>query len=146
MLYCSSCKETKSKEFFSFDKTSKKREGRTYWCKTCASKKSRFYYKRSSASPEWKLNRNAQGRAVRLSVKQKAVSLLGNQCFDCKQSFPMSVYDFHHLYPNKKDLTIGKHKIWGEKLLAELKKCILLCANCHRIRHFEEDTRDESID
>ena len=27
-----------------------------------------------------------------------------------------------------------------EYLLEELKKCDLLCANCHRIRHFGEDT------
>ena len=68
--------------------------------------------------------------------KIKAIEDKGNKCFDCKQSFHYSVYDFHHLDPSKKDMSWNKTKMVNEaKMQAELDKCILLCSNCHRYRH-----------
>lgn len=74
---------------------------------------------------------------MRIAAKQKAVEYLGNCCFDCKKQYPLSVYDFHHLDPKEKEFHIGDKRTWGESLQKELAKCVLLCANCHRIRHFE---------
>jgi NAD-dependent dihydropyrimidine dehydrogenase PreA subunit len=69
--------------------------------------------------------------------KINAVEYKGNRCEDCKQTFPYGVYDFHHLNPKEKDLSWRKTKNW-ESIKVELDKCVLLCANCHRIRHIEE--------
>jgi predicted HNH restriction endonuclease len=46
------------------------------------------------------------------------------------------VYDFHHIDPSIKEEGIGTliNKGW-KRLEAELKKCIVLCSNCHRIEH-----------
>ena len=74
-------------------------------------------------------------------LKRKCVDYLGNRCTDCKVSYNNdAVYDFHHLDPAIKDFSIGsKIRSW-EILKKELDKCVLLCSNCHRVRH--SDIRD----
>ena len=57
-------------------------------------------------------------------------------CQICKESDPCCL-DFHHVDPSKKDLAIAKlvsHKS-KVKMLEEIKKCIVVCANCHRKIH-----------
>ena len=77
----------------------------------------------------------------RKKVKQMAVEYKGNKCLDCGlETEYAEVYEFHHLDPTKKDFSIaykGHTKSW-EKIKIELDKCIMLCANCHRIRHAKE--------
>lgn len=68
--------------------------------------------------------------------KQKAINYLGGKCADCKNIFPIEVYDFHHNYPESKDFVISsKLTSKFENLKKELDKCTLLCSNCHRLRH-----------
>jgi hypothetical protein len=76
---------------------------------------------------------------ARQSRKLKAVQYLGGKCVDCGlQTDFMSVYDFHHKDANTKNDSItamlSHYRPW-ETIQAELDKCLLLCANCHRIRH-----------
>lgn len=72
----------------------------------------------------------------RQSRKQLAINLHGNQCADCKTKCHPACYDFHHLDPSQKDFNpcSGLSKK-VEVFLAEVAKCIMLCANCHRVRH-----------
>lgn len=74
-----------------------------------------------------------KGRANKL----KAIEYKGGKCMDCNNVFPACCYDFHHIDPKIKDSGIAR--IMGrdfENIKLELDKCVLLCANCHRIRHF----------
>ncbi len=63
------------------------------------------------------------------------------KCVKCGNANPV-VIDFHHRDPKEKD---GKVKNMLQKLLskesimAEVAKCDTLCANCHRIIHWEEN-------
>lgn len=68
------------------------------------------------------------------------ISYLGGRCSDCKQTFPACVYDVHHSNPKDKKWHMAGNNVFlpWEKLKPELDKCILLCANCHRIRHSQE--------
>jgi hypothetical protein len=64
---------------------------------------------------------------------------MGSSCVDCGISYPnthYSVFDFHHLDPSEKDVDWSKLRLrsW-DKIVKELSKCVLLCSNCHRIRH-----------
>ena len=61
------------------------------------------------------------------------------KCTECGFSHPAAL-DFHHINPNEKEFTISKLKHFGskEKLLKEIEKCVVLCANCHRIHHYDE--------
>ena len=77
----------------------------------------------------------------RRDTKIKAVEHLGGKCKDCEGVFPEAVYDFHHLDPTEKEAgmaSLTSDKGWS-KILEELDKCVLLCANCHRIRHYKEN-------
>lgn len=59
-------------------------------------------------------------------------------CILCGESHP-STLDFHHRDANDKEEVISKVIIkgWGkEKILDEIAKCDVLCANCHRKLHF----------
>jgi hypothetical protein len=71
--------------------------------------------------------------------KIEAITYKGGSCLDCNISypkFPYVVFDFHHLDPDLKDVDWSKLRLrsW-DKITNELDKCILLCSNCHRIRH-----------
>lgn len=46
--------------------------------------------------------------------------------------------DFHHIDPSEKERNINKLWACPNILKEELKKCIPLCANCHRKLHWEE--------
>jgi len=72
--------------------------------------------------------------------KIKAIEYLGGQCNDCTGKYLPAVYDFHHLDPKTKDSTMARimGRSW-ENLITELDKCVLLCANCHRVRHSKEN-------
>ena len=72
--------------------------------------------------------------------KDKLVQLKGGRCEHCQQSFSHPhVYDFHHKDPTTKEFSIGfaltRTGISIEDLLKEVDKCLMLCANCHRIEH-----------
>lgn len=57
------------------------------------------------------------------------------KCVICGESEPVCL-DFHHINPDEKKFTIGKHRNKSkENLLLEISKCICLCANCHRKLH-----------
>lgn len=48
------------------------------------------------------------------------------------------VLDFHHLNGDDKEYAVSKLMKGGlrkERLLNEMKKCVILCANCHRELH-----------
>lgn len=68
------------------------------------------------------------------ALKIKAVEFMGGKCTHCGGVFPPCVYDFHHVNPSEKDISPATAFSW-KKLEPELKKCIMLCANCHRIEH-----------
>lgn len=71
------------------------------------------------------------------ALKLSAIKYKGSACYDCGKSYHPAVYDFHHLNPSEKDFNIGRRKSlkFSQELKDELDKCILLCSNCHRVRH-----------
>lgn len=61
-------------------------------------------------------------------------------CKDCGYAEHPHALDFDHLPGTEKLLTIGSGDSttapW-DKVLAEIEKCEVVCANCHRIRTYE---------
>ena len=78
----------------------------------------------------------------RRRFKQKIVNSFGNKCGICGYDKCNDAFHCHHLDPSKKEFSLssvmGNPQKWAY-VIPELKKCVLLCANCHRIRHFEKD-------
>ena len=54
-------------------------------------------------------------------------------CLTCKERDP-SCLDYHHLHKEKKKFSIGSvpSSIPTEAIKIEMRKCVVLCANCHR--------------
>ena len=61
-------------------------------------------------------------------------------CVDCGNVFPTICMDFHHIESEKKDNSISrliKDGYGMKRIQQEIDKCVLVCANCHRIRHLQ---------
>jgi hypothetical protein len=88
---------------------------------------------------------NAQSVARARAAKVQAIAYLGGKCLDCGLVSPVpQVYDFHHLDPAKKDIKLSSLSNRGfEAMIPELDKCVLLCSNCHRIRHATNPSFEE---
>ena len=74
---------------------------------------------------------------IRRLVKNKVVQLKGNKCALCGKTYPNPVYDLHHLNEEEKEFNLGNKTstVKLERVLEEADKCILVCANCHRMIH-----------
>ncbi len=71
----------------------------------------------------------------RLALKAKIVAGFGGRCAICGVSDEPSIYDCHHRDPKSKDFAVGSKIRRWPTVVAELAKCVLLCANCHRKVH-----------
>lgn len=71
-------------------------------------------------------------------IKMKAVEYKGGKCVDCKFNLHLAALCFHHINKNEKEYSIKDLLRRGfEQAKPELDKCVLLCFNCHQIRHFK---------
>ena len=73
----------------------------------------------------------------RRRLKEMAVETKGGKCMICGYSKYIGALDFHHLDETQKEFGLsirGLTRSWA-KILAEIDKCILICANCHREIH-----------
>jgi hypothetical protein len=71
----------------------------------------------------------------RKRTKQRIVESMGGECCECGYKLCVDALDLHHLDPSQKKFTFSgiraRPKSWAT-IVDELKKCILVCANCHR--------------
>lgn len=67
--------------------------------------------------------------------KDRLVAAFGGKCGNCGLEDDPVVYDFHHLDPNEKDMNITSKVMRWELVVEEAKKCVMLCAHCHRKYH-----------
>jgi hypothetical protein len=113
-MLCTKCNQ--EKDINEFYKQKDRKKGVYSHCKVCKDKVS---------NDKWKQRR------------EWAINYKGGKCLDCNQVYPPYVYDFHHLDPASKDIDWSKMRIVKlETMIAELDKCVLLCSNCHRHRHY----------
>ena len=71
--------------------------------------------------------------------KLKAIDILGGKCNICGYNKCLDAIDFHHKNPLEKDNDLNG--LWGRKwelIEREIKKCTILCSNCHREYHWKE--------
>lgn len=130
---CRLCNETKIETAFTKDYRSQYKRKYTNKCTSCAVKENAVY--RSKNRSEY----NQKSKDRRHERKLRALEYKGGICVDCKQTVHHSAFDFHHIDPQTKHKDPGlmmSHS--DEDLFKELDKCILLCSNCHRVRHFHE--------
>ena len=85
----------------------------------------RYYAEHKDEWKERQKRRRPQVRAVRDALKS-------GPCTDCGGTFPPECMDWDHL-PGQPKVN-HTNRLEGAALLAEIAKCELVCANCHRIR------------
>lgn len=77
-------------------------------------------------------------KAWRNTTKIKMVEAMGGKCQCCGYNRCVKALAFHHIDPLQKDIGFGNiranPKSWT-KIVEELKKCILVCHNCHSEIH-----------
>jgi hypothetical protein len=112
MKTCTKCREIKPIATFhvSFSKTKKKHFVQS-WCNTCRVK-----------------DATERGR----SRKIRAVEQMGGACSVCGAVLPACCYDFHHIDGDKANEPGRALRGAFETAMQEVKKCVLVCANCHR--------------
>jgi len=71
-------------------------------------------------------------------IKDALIKEMGGACQRCGGVFYRSVYDFHHLGHKNDSPSDVLCNGSIEKIADELSRCILLCANCHRMEHSDE--------
>ena len=98
----------------------------------------RTYAERKAKNPKW-----ASDMSQRVcNTRRKNMALLkeeaGNKCSKCGYDKCTAALEFHHLDPTAKEGGIIGTTASLEKQRAEAAKCILLCSNCHRELHYED--------
>ena len=105
-------------------------------CNICTNKRFKELYSKEHRSVWYDTKKK-----LRREKKKIAVEYKGGQCEHCKEVYHHAAFDFHHINPTEKDIDVGLLMQCNDEILyKELDKCILLCANCHRIFHYEQGT------
>jgi 5-methylcytosine-specific restriction endonuclease McrA len=69
-------------------------------------------------------------------MTERIRAFFGNKCLVCGFKKYQIALALHHLNPSTKDPTFQCLRGWSwERVLIEIKKCVLLCHNCHAAVH-----------
>ena len=93
----------------------------------------KFHQQQKQAAIRWRKSRLAKRLAVVDKIK------IDSGCCECGYNKHPSALDFDHIDPSKKLFDISKKIVFSKlsALMEEIKKCRVLCANCHRIHSYE---------
>ena len=77
-------------------------------------------------------------KAWRKNTKNRMVTAMGGCCQVCGYNKSTNALEFHHIDPNEKEKGFGDLRANNTKwasLIEELRKCVMLCSNCHKEVH-----------
>jgi hypothetical protein len=139
---CTKCGISKPEEEFGWN--TRRHVLRRTQCKECKNAHDREYRKRIRAEklPVWYNIRDSERRSKRYNqsrtdkIKYKFIKRVKNMypCTDCGVNYPYYAMDFDHCRGKKR---FGIASFSGrsmETIKNEMRKCDLVCANCHRAR------------
>jgi len=103
------------------------------YCSHCKQKIPKNQNKCNNCHPITKKDREERHRK-----KEELVKMMGGKCVKCGYNKSIYALSFHHLDPKNKHFDISLNgnimKNW-DKVVEEVKKCVILCLNCHAILH-----------
>lgn len=94
----------------------------------------RWYRANSARKIAWQERRRDELRRWWLELKAS------KRCESCGELAPECLH-FHHVDPSTKEITVADaiSRGWSrERILSEVSKCQVLCANCHLKLHWDE--------
>jgi hypothetical protein len=107
-------------------------------CNYCQKCQSEYFKKRyqDHYKAGVKERRDENIRTILMTIQEAKMK----PCKRCKKRYPYFVMDLHHAR-GEKEFMLSKARrrnMSVEKVKAEIAKCDVLCANCHRIESFKE--------
>jgi hypothetical protein len=136
MKYCPKCKQILSLD--RFNTNSSRSDGKQTYCRECQSEKDRLYYLKRDQFQK----RILQAHRRQRNRQYKEDFLKTSKCELCGNS-DFRVLDFHHLRDKKSEVSLLISNSSIGTIKKEMEKCRILCANCHRILHYNE--RDNQL-
>jgi hypothetical protein len=132
VLKCSACRVNKPAGSFSF--ADQQRGLLNSYCRPCHAAYRRAHYLANKS--DYVRRAVAQVRGRRDQNRREVVRYLATRgCMDCGNANPV-LLEFDHRDPREKLMNVGRmigSKRWP-RVLAEIEKCDVRCANCHRRR------------
>jgi hypothetical protein len=106
------------------------RDGYQSWCKACKSTYAAEYYVRNRAKRvEYNRRQRQEASAFYLELKT------GQPCSDCGEVFHPAAMQWDHLPGVDKVADVAElYRGSRARVLKEIEKCELVCANCHAVR------------
>lgn len=130
---CSKCKDEKDYDQFSFK--NKELNIRRSRCKDCDSEIHKEFYINSTTRKTKLKKRTLDSIKWNKEFVKRYKTLKGCQkCFNVNKYYML---DFHHLNDKKENISILIKTSGIKTIKNEIRKCIVLCANCHREVHHE---------
>lgn len=124
MKKCNKCNKTKPLE--DFPKNSTKKDGRGYSCKSCHNQYTKNHYRQNK---EQYLTKNSKTNERNKEFSRKLRALSG--CSICSEK-RWWVLQYHHKKDKEYNIAeLVRRSCSLQTLKKELKKCIIVCANCH---------------
>lgn len=131
MKFCFRCKEEKPKTIFHKNKA--KEDGLQLNCIPCRKEIDRNSYAKSPVRQKKIKARNIFIFNYNSKLVNRYKRFFG--CKLCKEK-DYIVLDLHHLDPSIKENSLSAMRKYStETLKQEIRKCIILCSNCHRRVH-----------
>ena len=125
------CKEELDVSCFKSNK--RRKDGLQSQCIECQCEYRRQHYLKNRQKYIDKAHRIKQARIAWWKEYKKTL-----KCSECGEDHPACI-DFHHTNDNKEgNVSKMVHEASKERLLKEIEKCEVICANCHRKRHWIE--------
>jgi hypothetical protein len=134
---CRECNQERDETEFAFSSDGRK----VRHCKTCKNAYNKRWYQQHKKKHCAAVQRNNKRYAAK--ARQFVNSLKSQPCPDCGRRYPSYVMDFDHVRGEKLEniarmVTCGRNE---SAILVELRKCELVCSNCHRIRTHKRRTQ-----
>lgn len=80
-----------------------------------------------------------RSRIARQKIVDAVRELRKVPCYDCQEKYPWYVMEFDHRDGEKKFMDVSKMtgKYGLNRILKEIEKCDVVCANCHCVRTYK---------
>lgn len=132
MKYCPGCKQTKG--ILLFSKNKRRYDGLQNYCKACKSLQDRKYYIKDRTKQYKRVKRYREAALLKIWDY-----LTSHACIDCGNDNPV-VLEFDHLRDKKASISdlVRLHRSSWRTIQNEIEKCVVRCANCHRIKTAKE--------
>ena len=100
--------------------------------------KQRGYSKKHYGKNSDKVKASTKKRSKELRIEWRKFKATLS-CLECGANHP-AILDFHHIDPEMKNDSVHKMVQAGsyKKAMEEVEQCLVLCANCHRVYHYNE--------